>query len=179
MKVTVMLNCPKCSAENDDGKKTCAKCGCKLENKKVQSVNDKEEFLISVRDGYEADMVEGCLRSAEIPFLKKGHGPAGFARYDTKYESAGVDFYVPSKILNKAIAALPPVEGAEELQKALSEKENDGSTDKQTSQESQQAPSDENPIKRTLTVILLLAIMAAIIFGVDAVMNLIRGMMGY
>lgn len=175
-----MVRCPKCGAENKDGAKCCAKCDHKLKNNSSGGVENKEAFLISVREGYEADMVEGCLRSAGIPFYKKGHGgPAGFARFDTKYESAGVDFYVPSQLLDKAIEALPPVEGAEELQKSLAEKEeSSAASDKPQSKDRPPEP-EENPVKRAVGIILFLIVMALVVFGVDAVMDFLRGLMGY
>lgn len=176
-----MVYCPKCKAENADNATVCEKCGHKLGKNDANSADYKEEFLISVREGYEADMVEGSLRTAGIPFYKKGHSGlgGGITRYDTKYESAGVDFYVPHELLDKAIEVLPPVEGAEELQKALAEKESFGTADK-APEKSGNAPSyEESPAKRTLAIILFLILMAAVIFGVDSIMNYIREMLGY
>jgi hypothetical protein len=120
--------------------------------------------------------------------LRKGHGgPAGFSRYDTKYESAGVDFYVPHKLLARAKAVLPQTAGEMELEDTLPQNENDaadaqpqnaGAADSAPGAEREGTPQ-KSPAKRVIGIILFLAVMAAVIFGVDAVMNIFRGMMGY
>lgn len=144
--------------------------------KKQNQSNANEAFLISVNEGYSADLVEGGLRSAEIPFIKKGHGgPAGFFRYDTKYESLGVDFYVPRELLSRAKAALPQVDGV-----VTEEEGDDGQADSSAAGDvPTEEPKEASPFKRMLTVVLFIAAACLIIFGVDTIMNAIRRMMGY
>lgn len=146
--------------------------------------NSKEAFLISLDSGYEADLVKGSLQSAEIPFYTKEHsGPAGFARYDTKYKRGDIDFYVPAELLQKAKAALPPVTGAEELQKELDEKETEAQDNTETEITGQNEQSEQQkPMSngmRILFVLIFIAVCCGVIFGVDSLMNYLRSLMGY
>lgn len=151
----------------------------------INKNNDfKEAFLISLNSGYEADLVKGSLQSAGIPFYTKEHsGPAGFARYDTKYKKGDVDFYVPTELLIKAKAALPPVTGAEELQKELSENEtlaeDAPETDKTGQETEKEPPKLMSHGMRILFVILFIAVCCGVVFGVDTLMNYLRSLMGY
>jgi len=169
-----MILCPKCKYKCSDDEKVCPNCGENL--KKTVQADEKEAFLISVNEGFNANLVEGGLRTAGIPFIKKGHGgPAGFFRYDTKYESLGVDFYVPSELLSRAKDALPPVDGVV--------------TEKESGEDSSQSPGNNgklpdkiraaSPAQQIIGIVLLIAAVCIVIFGVDTIMNIIRKMMGY
>lgn len=179
-----MLYCPKCKIEYEKTEKVCLKCGEKLISKNNETkANDKEKFLISVSEGFKAEMIEDSLRSAGIPFVRKGHGgPAGFSRYDTKYESLGVDFYVSSKMFERAKEVMPPVE---DLQ--MSEEDNQGAddlspdvdlSDNVTATESDEAPQ-MSPAKRLIGIVLFMVVIIIVVFGVDAIMNILRAFMGY
>lgn len=141
---------------------------------KAGDIFDKETFLISVNRGYETDMVEGAMRSGGIPFMIKSHGgPEGFSRFDTKYESQGSDFYVPSKLLSKARSALPP-----EFAAAADADGNDLQTDgARVAKAEEKEP--ESPLKRAVTIILFLIVISLAVFGVDYIMNIVRAYMGY
>lgn len=150
------------------------------------SPKDKnEKLLISVNRGYEADMVKGCLRTENIPFYTKEHsGPAGFARFDNKYDKGDIEFYVPEDMLDKAKAVLPPVTGAEEIQKELADKESaaeDVNEDikKAENKETGEEKAPESKSKRILFTLLFLILIVIVIFGVDAVMNWVRAAMGW
>lgn len=168
-----MRECPNCKKEYESGA-LCPVCGAKLTDKAAGA----EALLISANPGYEADMVEGSLRSADIPYLKKGHGgPAGFSRFDTKYESRGTDFYVPAELLDRARAVLPPVEGAQEIQEELAARESrDEAGSPAPIPDAPEKPA--NPLVRAIGVILFLLLAALVVFGTDAVMNIVRALMG-
>lgn len=175
-----MLYCPNCKAVYENDATACPVCGEKLVSApQADYIDDGEAFLISVDAGFDADLVEGALRSADIPFVKKGHGgPAGFARFDTKYDSLGADFYVPSRLLERARLTLPPVEGATSLKghkppRAFAAPE-DPNSDKAVVPEPEQ-----NPAKRALLVLLVLVLAALAVFGTDAVMDIFRAAIGY
>ena len=180
-----MLFCPKCKAEYENDKKACPKCGESLVPKPAD-IYDKEAFLISVSEGYQAEMVEGSLRSAEIPYVRKGHGgPSGFARFDTKYKSLGADFYVPSKLLDRAKEILPPVDGAQSIQETIAgdvQQDDNATQDADLTDNASgapQEPAEKSTTRRVLSVVLFLLAIAVVIFGVDAVMNIFRSYMGY
>ncbi|HEX2939245.1 MAG TPA: zinc ribbon domain-containing protein [Ruminiclostridium sp.] len=169
-----MPYCPSCKAEVNESDTVCAHCGEAL--KKFVEISDKEAFLVSVNTGIESEMVEGSLRSADIPFLVKGHGgPEGFVRYDTKYESSGADFYVPSKLLKKAIQSLPP--DIAEQADMPDENEADDSGDSNILRTGDE--KTQSPVKQMLTVVVLLILIALVVFGVDSIMNIVRTFMGY
>jgi hypothetical protein len=185
MRVAAMLYCPKCKTKYENGQ-TCPKCGELLEPGKTQTDDnpDTEAFLISTDEGFDADMVEGSLRSAGIQYVIKRHGgPAGFLRYGTKSNSRGVDFYVSSLFLAKAKAELPPVEGAKEIQEALAEQEgseaDDNATPSGASGSNPQETKVTNPFIKFITVLLFLAAIALVVFGTDAVMDIIKALMGH
>lgn len=179
--------CPKCKTEYEEGVTTCADCGEKLvrnlpkepKSKDAPYIDDdKEAFLVSVSEGFDTQMIEGSLRSANIPFVKKGHsGPEGFSRYDYKYECVGVDFYVPAKLLEKAKALIPELEGEKS--------ENSTDVKEQTETNPQEAPENfpegETPRRKfgIWAAIAFIIIGALVIFGVDYVMNILRSLMGY
>jgi hypothetical protein len=182
MRMSVMLYCPKCKKGYGKGEKVCPDCGETLKPKsKTAKSNEKEAFLISVSEGFDADMVEGSLRSAKIPYVKKGHsGSGGFARYDTKYDSLGADFYVPTELLSNAVSILPPVQGAQELQDAQQGKDEQGAgASDSTGIEKREQPPESSLAKRILETVLFLLAVVAVVFAVDTVMNIIRRLMGY
>lgn len=189
-----MSYCPKCKAEYESRDNICPQCGGKLESKQAEpqasGTDDKEAFLISVNQGFETEMVEGNLRSAGIPYLIKSHGgPAGFSRYDTKYESRGSDFYVPAALLVRAKTSLPPVEGAQEIQDELAAQEEGKGADDSSAAEASDAsnsrgtlpeePPAASPVKRILFIILFMVVVALVVAGVDFIMNIFRAAIGY
>ncbi len=176
--------CPKCKTEYPKETTNCLICGSKLAAKR----DNGEAFLISVNEGFPAKMIEGSLRTANIPFVKKGHsGSEGFARFDTKYDSLGADFYVPSPLLQKAKAALPPVDGANKdgtpFEADDVSDEDSGSTDEIDDTTLSDIQGGDQPetgrLKRIYGTIFFLILMALVIFGVDFVMNIIRSLLGY
>jgi hypothetical protein len=177
MRMTVMRYCPNCKKEYESGEQ-CPACGQALLQKADAGEVEAEALLISANVGYEADLVEGSLRSAGIPYLKKGHGgPAGFFRFDTKYKSRGADFYVPAELLDRARAALPPVEGVQEIQEELAAREELKEQDSlPPTPVTPEKPG--NPLMRALGILVFLLLIALVVFGVDGVMNVIRALLG-
>jgi len=170
-----MPRCPSCAAKVKKDDAVCPACGAVLN--KETGTGDKEAFLISVNRDFESKIVEGCLRSAGIPFMIKTHGgPEGFVRYDTDYESLGADFYVPSKLLEKAKQALPPDLAIQAGASGESVENTDEDVPHPISEEVQKP---EDPKKTFIAVILFLILAALVVAGVDTVMNLIRAALGY
>jgi hypothetical protein len=149
------------------------------------SHNDKKErLLISLNRGYEADLVKGSLESANIPFYTKEHsGPAGFSRFDTQYDKGDIEFYVHEEMLDKAKAVLPPVTGVDKIQKELAEKESaaDDALKENGDSEKKSDEKDTPAAKRKSTIfaVVFVVLAIAVIFGVDAIMNYLRAVMGW
>lgn len=196
----VMSFCLKCKTEYPEGTLICPVCSNKLGSNPLfeselpqQSGSDNiEAFLVTVNEGFPAKMIEGSLRSAGIPFVKKGHsGSVGFTRFDTKYGSLGADFYVPSSVLEQAKSLLPIIDGvSDENFDGLSEDAENTSVD---AADFEKAPVDMTDYdykqdddlpgvsrsKRIFSTLGFLILIVIVIFGVDYVMNIIRSMLGY
>lgn len=162
-----MPYCPKCKKEYGNETEICPECGEKL----TDDADVKEELLISANEGYAADLIEGSLKNSGIPYHRKSHGgPAGFSRYDYKYESLGADFFVPQNLLERAKEVLPPVDEPG----SGKEPENNG-----VESESPENPAPVSAGKRVVSAVIFILLAALVIFGVDFVMNIIRKLMGY
>lgn len=159
--------CPKCNKEYDEDTEVCPDCG----NKLIDDTDTKEKLLISANEGFTADLIEGSLKNAGIPYHRKSHsGPMGFSRYDYKYDSLGADFYVPEELLERAEEVLPPIDESNnvaEAENSNSESENPGK------------PAPVNVGKRVISVIIFILLAVFVIFGVDFIMNIIRNLLGY
>lgn len=167
-----MLDCFLHKAETKRKRSAYAKHSGQSE-KTSENVSDGS-FLISVNPGYETEMVEGCLRSANIPYVIKSHsGPAGFSRFDTKYESCGSDIYVPSALLYKAKKALPP-EMAEQVGILFATDE-----EKSTNETMPENNASGNIFKQLLATILFLLVVALVVFAIDTIMNIVRVLVGF
>ena len=106
--------CPKCKTEYAEGTKVCADCGgplCEGEPEEESArdgwVEDEPALLTSTDDRLDSEMLEGSLRSAGIPFLAKNHNDAGFMRVYMGGSWTGSDYYVPSRLLERARALIP------------------------------------------------------------------------
>jgi hypothetical protein len=64
--------------------------------------NDEEVFLISANDGIESAMIEGRLRSAQIPYFIKSKETGSYMKVLMGYSVYGVDILVPSNLLLEA-----------------------------------------------------------------------------
>ena len=179
--------CPKCKTEYNEGIEICTDCGEKLiqELEKPQQpdnpwVDDHEAFLVSVNSGFSAAITEGSLKSAGIPYLRKGHGgPGGFVRFDSNYSSLGEDFYVPSKLLERARQSLPPVgnEPAEIGDEENPTQEIEGANENNA--QNGEVPAPAGGLSRVAIIVGFIALVAVVIYGVDFAMNIIRALLGY
>lgn len=203
--------CPKCKAEYEEGAKTCAHCGEALVEKLPEQAaphgtakieGDAEAFLVSIEEGFIAQMIEGSLCSAGIPYvIKRSHiGAVGFIRFDGKDSGTSKDFYVPAKLLERAKALLPVMEGASGPKADEDASANGTDADKSDfpDHEFGNLTNDGRPSEHTgegdnfpeegqegrrhtgaAGAILFIVLAALVIFGVDYVMNLVRSALGY
>lgn len=162
-----MPYCPKCSKEYGKDTEVCSDCG----NKLIDDNEPKEKLLVSANEGFTADLIEGSLKNANIPYHRKSHsGPTGFSRYDTKYDSLGADFFVPQELLERAKEILPPINES-----------NDGEVPENSDIEPEKY---ENPApfkvgRRIMNALIFIILAVLVIFGVDFIMNIIRALLGY
>jgi hypothetical protein len=103
--------CPSCGNEYRDGFKKCSDCGTDLVDKLADEQlmvddmpqdADHEEFLISVGDKFEADIIEAKLQSYNIPVLRKYKEAGGYTDIYMGMSITGIELYVPSKLLDDA-----------------------------------------------------------------------------
>lgn len=100
-----MLWCPNCRKEYQPGFKTCSECNADLVNELGKGEipeYDKEEFLVSVSNIIEANIIKSLLNSNNIPVLKKLRNADGYLDIYMGATNCGVDLFVPSKLLEEA-----------------------------------------------------------------------------
>lgn len=118
---SIMPFCPICGSEYQAGFKKCSDCGAELtENLPAQKAVDQSAFysdepayLTSGSTETDCSLIEGCLRTADIPFLKKDREYGSFMRVYMGYSVFGSDYYVPSTLLLKAKQAITEENSAE------------------------------------------------------------------
>jgi hypothetical protein len=98
--------CPICKSKYSAGEVKCINCKCDLVEELPQNKNYTETFLVSANDGIELAMIEGRLRSARIPYYIKNKETGAYMKVLMGYSVFGVDIYVPSNLLSKAMEIL-------------------------------------------------------------------------
>ena len=106
--------CPKCKAEYREEFEMCSACDVKLVEQLEPEHDEHEEwvFLINVADGVEADLVEGFIKSGNIPVLRNYKGAGDYLKIYMGMSHLGVDLLVPLSRLEEAkeMIASKPVE---------------------------------------------------------------------
>ena len=171
--------CPECQKEYGEGTAVCPECGCPLEAGKPRAesprgewVDDEPVLLTATNDRLDSQMLEGSLQSAGIPFLAKGHNDAGFMRVYMGGSWTGSDYYVPSRLLDKARGLIP---GA-----ASGPSEDAGGAGKSRRPTRPPAAPEEKP--RRAGTVLVAVIVALALFGyfcLEALLNFLRGVFGF
>ena len=93
--------CPNCKAEYNKGEEICTICNCRFEEN-LNCSNGAETFLVSVNDGIELAMVEGQLRTENIPYFLKNKETGSYMKVLMGFSVFGVDVYVPSNYISEA-----------------------------------------------------------------------------
>jgi hypothetical protein len=168
--------CPKCKAEYTDGTQFCADCGCPLtyhppqDEPETPYVEDTPAFLTSVENGLDGEMLQARLESAGIPCYMKRHDNDGLLRVYMGPSNIGADFYVPTKLLEKAKVA-------------IGQEPQPGENESGELQPSSVTPGAENapskkPWSSILTAIVILLVLIGF-FSLDALLDFIRKLFGY
>lgn len=108
--------CPKCRTEYREGYFVCNSCSEQLVDElpldEIVECNQSEfkygppEFLISLKNGREADVVESLLTAHQIPVIKKSRYAGAYLEIYMGATVYGVDIYVPAQLLQEAKAIL-------------------------------------------------------------------------
>lgn len=174
-----MKYCKTCKLLHSDSETRCSECGKKL--KEITDIN--EPVRLAVVGGTERAMITGMLKDANIPFVEQNSLPQGVANelvtgYDVKLNN--INLLVPYSALPKASELLGTVE-------TLSNPNDDYLKDVQSDieryknnsfkEEKPMSPAMRTTIK-VISMLLLLALIALVVFGTDKIIELVKGLFG-
>lgn len=168
--------CPKCKTEYADGTQVCTDCGSPLTYNPPQDepetpyVEDTPAFLASVENGLDGEMLQARLESAEIPCYMKRHDNDGLLRVYMGPSNIGADFYVPSKLLEKAKAVIG--------QEPQPEESESGELQPPSVAPGTEKAASKRPWSSILTAIVILLVLIGF-FSLDALLDFFRKLLGY
>ena len=202
--VNFMPRCPKCKAKYKKGADVCENCSFSLssyqqhEEAETHYVDDVPAFLTSVEDGIEAEMLQARLESAEIPCYMKPHDNGGLLRVYMGPSNIGSDFFVPSKLLEKAKMAIDLRQDGSYQEGSDTEEPQpdelpltDGEDDGRSSTEASMAPQSIDPmpglsekpaeksLKGSIVTAVVIVLLLAAYFSFDALLDFFRKLLGY
>lgn len=174
-----MKYCKACKLLHDDSAACCSECGKKL--REITDIN--EPVRLAIVGGTERAMIAGMLKDAGIPYIEQNSMPQGVANelvtgYDVKLNN--INLLVPYSALPKASELLGTVETLQNPNEAyMDDIEADIEKYKNNSfkEEKPMSPALRTTVK-VLSVLLLLALIALVVFGTDKIMELIKGLFG-
>lgn len=176
-----MKFCSECKRAHMDDVNICPVCDRKL--KSIQDIN--EPVLLCVTGGVERSIVCGALTDAQIPYIETVYGKQGVSNdlvtgYDVKLSNIAIT--VPYSALPKAYDVLLSV-GIENddikpiAQKAQADIEEYKSKLKETNKDKPMSNAKKTTVK-VLSAIGFLVLVAAVVFGTDYVIELIKNLLG-
>ncbi|MDO4748462.1 MAG: hypothetical protein Q4A12_04710 [Eubacteriales bacterium] len=174
-----MKYCVECKKLYDGADTMCTEC-----NKKFKNIVDiNEPVQLCVVGGVDRNRICGALKDAEIPFLERQYGAMGVANevvtgYDAKL--LNINILVPYSALPKAYEIAVALEVADESMKPLVEKvaEDVEAYKQKYLAENENMSSKKRTGIKILSVVLLLALVAAVVWGTDYIMELIKKLFG-
>lgn len=174
-----MKYCVECKKLYDGADTMCTEC-----NKKFKNIVDiNEPVQLCVVGGVDRSRICGALKDAEIPFLERQYGAMGVANevvtgYDAKL--LNINILVPYSALPKAYEIAVALEVADESMKPLVEKvaEDVEAYKQKYLAENENMSSKKRTGIKILSVVLLLALVAAVVWGTDYIMELIKKLFG-
>lgn len=96
--------CPKCRCEYVDGVLNCNDCGENLvpylEENNDEYICDMPAFLTTVKNDFEADVIESLLKGYNIPVERKYRNIDGYIKIVAGISYNEVQIFVPSKLLS-------------------------------------------------------------------------------
>ena len=97
--------CPNCREEYISGIQSCGECGTQLVSDLPtdEAVAPAEScFLMTVSDQLQAQLLEGLLSQADIPFFTKDKVSGDFMKVLSGYSLYGTDIYIDKRDYEKA-----------------------------------------------------------------------------
>lgn len=177
-----MKYCPKCKKMYQDSAAACGNC-----KKPVEEIKNKTipVFLLST-GGVEKARIKAALDDAGIPYSQQTHKKVITAAALTGAELVDVDILVPYGIYEKAydvcvgIGAIH-LDGEQIVEEgALDEKayENHKAEEKFVEEFEEMSPAKRTTV-RIISAILFIGICALVIFGVDAIIAVVKEYFGW
>lgn len=173
-----MKFCKSCLSLFSAGETMCPHC-----RKKLHEVTDlNEPVMLCVIGGTERVMLIGLLDDAQIPHLEHNYRQQGVANeivtgFDVKLNNIAVT--VPFQALPKAIELLGAIETADN---PLAEKLDEITAHIEHLKSAPGQKKEMSRAKRTtvkvVSALLFLALVAAVVFGTDAITGWIKGLFG-
>ena len=167
-----MKYCKNCGIILDDNVEECPSC------KKGKIVNGEPEDSISVvaisASGFEKERILATLGDAKIPYSTRIVQKQFSANAVTGSNNATYDILVPYRFYVDAINLLVGINAIKLNEKQIEELEKIPDKNQRDEFDGEDYYSTKNKIIRMVSVILLLAVMAGVVLGVDAVMALIK-----
>ncbi len=173
-----MKICKECKKMYNGADNRCAEC-----NKKYKVIDDiNEPVRICVAGGLERNMVCGALKDNDIPFVERQHGPQSVANeivtgFDAKLVNVAV--LVPYSAVVKAYEILKPLEiNLDDIEPLLEQISKDIEEYKADIVKSESMSSAKRTTVKVISALLFILLMAAVIFGTDYIMELIKNLFG-
>lgn len=173
-----MKFCPDCKKLHNSSLEKCIEC--KKAYKEIEDIN--EPVLLCVVGGIERNMICGALSDRDIPYLEQTYGSQGVANeivtgYDAKL--LNISILVPYSALPKAYEIAQAVGVVDDEMSDIVET---AITDIEKYKESLGKDNNMTRAKRTtvkvMSVILLLALVAGVVWGTDYIIELIKNLFG-
>lgn len=174
-----MKYCKACKRLHQDSETRCLDCGRKL--REITDIN--EPVRLAIVGGTERAMLTGMLKDAEIPFVEQNEIPQGVANelvtgYDVKLNN--INLLVPYSAIPKGSEMVgtietltdPNIDFIEDIEADIEKFKNHS-----FEEEKPMSPAMRTTIK-VISMILLLALIALVVFGTDKVMEIIKGLFG-
>lgn len=141
---------------------------------RTEWVEDEPVFLTSTDSAVDSRLLEGSLCEAGIPFDAKMHNDRGITRVFMGTSPLGADFYVPSKLLERARACIP---GSETGSEPAADPPG-FSSPAGAGEEKPDAAGRRHPAAVIVTALALAALLLAF-YAMDALLGWFRSLMGF
>ncbi len=170
-----MKYCKKCNLLIKDDLNSCTKCGKALES----SVSDKSPVVVVTASGFEKERICTVLTDKDIPYSVRVVTQKGIPtemNAVTGNSKTAHQIVVPYEFYNKAMEQLVGINAVQ-----LTNEELQSLTEALEEEESSNKPSNiddyfsvKNRVVRIVSAIAFFALVALVIFGVDAIMAIIK-----
>lgn len=174
-----MKYCSVCKKLHNSNEEKCNEC--KKAYKEINDIN--EPVLLCVVGGLERNMICGALSDNDIPYLEQTYGSSGVANeivtgYDAKL--LNISILVPYSALPKAYEIAGSVGVADEdMADVVEQAQKDIEKYKESlNDDDKNMTRAKRTTVKVLSVVLLLALVAGVVWGTDYIIELIKNLFG-